>query len=95
MVQQEEARWVLTPAEEAAAKSFIEALQQRLPDVAKGAEYGRGHEGTVYVYCRLPQDEDQELEVHEIASQISGDVLVESGVMVLLMEAGPDDDLKA
>jgi len=81
----EELRWVLAPEEEAAAQRFIEELRRHYPELAEGAEYGRGYEGTVYVYSRLPEDEDADIEIHETMSHVTADVLDETGVMVLLM----------
>jgi plasmid stabilization system protein ParE len=91
---QEDIRWNLSPAEEAAAQRFIEALRQKYPELAEGAEYGRGHEGTVYVYANLPEDEDEEIEVHEAVAEISTNVLVETDVMVLLMKAMPSHSVE-
>jgi plasmid stabilization system protein ParE len=81
----EEFRWKLWPEEQAAAQRFIEELRRRFPEVAEGAEYGRGYEGTVYVYSHLPEDEDADIEIHETMSHVTADVLDKTGVSVLLM----------
>lgn len=81
----------LTLAEQKAALRFIEALEKKYPEIGEVATAGPGHDGTVYVYAPIPDDEDKDIEISEAMAKVSTQLLLDSGIYVLLMKRAPEN----
>lgn len=79
----------LTLSERLAVERYIDAMSKLYPDRASETTAGPGNEGTVYVYMPFPDDDDLDIEIHETLSEISSDLLLETGVSIVLMP-GPE-----
>lgn len=68
-----------------AAIRYIEALRQKYPALADEITAGPGNEGIVYVYAPLPQNDDDNIELHETMAEIAVDILLDTGISIALM----------
>ena len=79
----------LTLPERMAVERFIDAASKLYPERASEATAGPGNEGAVYVYIPFPEDDDQNIELHEALAEISTDTLLATGVSIVTMP-GPE-----
>ena len=64
---------------------YLEAMKRLYPDLAYRAVVGPGNEGTVYVYIRLPLDDEQNIEIHETMAEIGAQMVADTGIVIVLM----------
>lgn len=64
---------------------YLEALQQRYPDLADRAVVGPGNEGAVYVYMPLPLDDERSSEIHATMAEIGTQAVADTGIVTVLM----------
>lgn len=81
----------LSLPEQRAVEKYIEAMSQIYPELAEVATAGPGYEGEVYVYVPVPADEDKDIEIHEAMAKIGTEILLDTGVSVLLMPARKEE----
>ena len=79
----------LTLPERLAVERYIDAMAGLYPDLASAATAGPGNDGAVYVYIPFPDNEDLDIEIHEKLAEVSVDILLNTGVSVVLMP-GPE-----
>ena len=75
----------LSYPEQLAVSRYIDEMQKRYPEMAEKATTGPGNDGVVYVYSQLPDNDDLDIEVHEAMAAISTDILLSTGVFIVLM----------
>ena len=68
---------------------YVDELSQRFPDISTDITAGPGNEGSVYVYASIPEDEDQDIDIHEGMAEVAVDILLSSGISITLMP-GPE-----
>jgi hypothetical protein len=78
---------LLSPPEQRAAEKYIRKMAKLYPRLARKATAGPGNEGTVYIYIPRPSDEDEDLKIHWKMAKVSLDVLLDTGVDIVLMPA--------
>jgi len=75
----------LAAPEQRAVMRYAEALEQLYPDLAEHVAAGPGNDRAVYVYAPFPTDEEQVIEMSETMSKIGLDLLLDTGVLIVLM----------
>ena len=68
-----------------AVGQYLEAMKRLYPDLADRAVAGPGNEGTVYVYIPFPQDDDQNIEMHEAMAEVGAQTVADTGIVIVLM----------
>ncbi|MBI1928478.1 hypothetical protein HYR99_30075 [Candidatus Poribacteria bacterium] len=76
--------WLSEP-EKRAVEKYIWAMAKHYPQLAEAATAGPGNEGEVYVYIPRPPDEDEDIKIHKKMSKIGLNILMDTGVSILVM----------
>ena len=78
---------LLSAPEQRAVEKYIWAMAKHYPQLAHEATAGPGNEGALYVYIPRLSDEDENIKIHKKMPKIRLNLLMDTGVFILLMPA--------